>query len=369
MTQTHRTPAWTFADQASTYRFWALIFAGVIVALGAAAMRAHLTWLSQSNYAFNRGENSLLVSCWIVGNLLGVLIGLLLTQSKSARAYCLVPLVAGALALGVATLGTTYGVGLPYVAFFCGQVAMMALAVAVPPAIAGGSLGRASFGYAFALLSLLEMAGNTYAGIGTLILVKEYGGKSAAIAACVMMLLAAALLAPIDRKLFDSQPKPRHRPLPPVTRNALAVGFIGALPGLGLVALAGMLSASGPTRSLNLPVLPVAVCAVLLLGSLVYSTYWFYRIHGEVASRFPSPQLFTPRGALWMYLLVPLGGPLLLLTLGRTLREAAAQAGTSVQRSSAWFNVWSIFLPPVAMGMVQQQLNELRGACPGPQEA
>ncbi|MFG8723610.1 hypothetical protein ACEPUM_09765 [Pseudomonas aeruginosa] len=121
MPQTHRTPAWTFADQASTYRFWALIFAGVFVALGAAAMRAHLTWLSQSNYAFNRGENSLLVSCWIAGNLLGVLVGLLLTQSKSARAYCLVPLVAGALGVGVTALGTAYGVGLPYVALFWGR--------------------------------------------------------------------------------------------------------------------------------------------------------------------------------------------------------------------------------------------------------
>ncbi len=359
MTQTNRTPAWTFADQASTYRFWALIMAAVAVLLGTAALRSHLTWLSRSSDAFHWGQSSLFVYCWMGGSLFGVLAGLLLSQSKSARGYFLIPLVAGALGVGVAALGTAYGVGLPYVALFWGQAAMMTLVVAVPSAIAGGTFSRASFGCAFALLSLLEMASNAYAGFGTLMLVNKYGGQSTAIAGCAAMFLAAALLAPIGRHLFDGAPKPRHRPLSPVPREGMTVGFMGALPWLALAALAGVVSTSS-MRSSSLSMVALVVFAVAVLG-VVYSTYWFYRIHGEVASLFPSQQLFTPRGALWMYLLVPLGGPLLLLTIGRTLREAEAKAGTSVQCSGARFNFWSVFLPPIAMGLVQEQLNEIVG--------
>ncbi|MGU2291787.1 hypothetical protein ACSEQ4_23025 [Pseudomonas aeruginosa] len=357
MTPTHRTPAWTFADQASTYRFWALIFAGVIVAFGAVALRWYLTWLPQKNPVLRGAQDSLFISWWMAGNLFGLLVGLLLTQSKSARGYFLMPLVAGALGVGAAMLETGYGVWLPYAAVFWAQATTMALAVVVPSAIGGGTFGRASFGCALAILTLLQMTSNTYAGFATLMLANHYGAQFAAFAGCAAMFLAAALLAPIGRHLFDGAPRSRHRPLPPVTREGMTVGFIGSLPWLALAAFAGVVSTS-PVRSSSLSMLALVAFAVVVLG-VVYSTYWFYRIHGEVASRFPSPQLFTPRGALWMYLLVPLGGPLLLLTLGRTLREAAAQAGTSVQRSSAWFNVWSVFLPPIAMGMVQAQLNEI----------
>ncbi|AZD86920.1 hypothetical protein C4K14_4098 [Pseudomonas chlororaphis subsp. aureofaciens] len=357
MTQANSTPSWTFADQASTYRFWALIIAVLTVSLGATALRSHLTWLSQSSEAFQRGHSSLFVYCWMGGNLVGVLAGLLLTQSKSVRGLFLVPLMAGALSVGVATLGDAYGVGLPYVAFFWGQAAMMALAVVVPSTIAGGTFSRASFGCAFALLSLLQMASNTYAGFGTLMLVNKYGGQSTAIAACAAMFLAAALLAPLRQQPFDTAPRPRHRPLSPIPREGMMVGFIGALPGIALVVFAGVVSTSH-MRGSSLLILALIVLTLVVLG-VVYSTYWIYRIHGEVASLFPSQELFTPRGALWMYLLVPLGGPVLLLTIGRTLREAAAQTGASVQHSSTWFNVWCAILPPIAMGLIQKRLNEV----------
>lgn len=357
MTLTKSTPAWTFADQASSYRFWALIIAAVSVMIGSMAMRAYLTWLFRSSDAFLGRQTALGVYLWMAGNLVGLLVGLLLTQSKSARGYFLVPLMAGALALVIATLGPTNDVSLPCIAFFCGQAAMMTLAVAVPSALAGGTCNRASFGCAFALLSLLQMASNSYSGYGMTALVQTYGGRSAAIAACIAMLLAALLLVPLVGQRLDVAPKQRHRPLPPKRRSGRKVGLLALLPWVALAVVAGVAFTSS-IRVSGISTLFLLAATMTAVG-VVYSAYWFYRIHGEVACLVPSQHLFTPWAALWMYLLVPLAGPLLLLTLGRTLRETAAEAGMPVQSSSAWFNFWSVIMPPIAMGLVQGQLNEV----------
>ncbi|MFK1564593.1 hypothetical protein ACIUX1_18410, partial [Pseudomonas aeruginosa] len=91
--------------------------------------------------------------------------------------------------------------------------------------------------------------------------------------ACVTMLLAAALLAPLGRQLFDTAPKPRYRPLSPVAREGMTVGFIGSLPWLALAAFAGVVLTSS-MRSSSLSMLALVVFAVVVLG-VVYSTYWF----------------------------------------------------------------------------------------------
>lgn len=169
--------------------------------------------------------------------------------------------------------------------------------------------------------------------------------------------VALLLLASVRGRSFDEAPLERHRPLNPVLREGATVTVVAALPWVALGAMT-LLGAVVPEYLNVIYYWSTAVTVVFVCG-LVASSHWVYRIHGEVAYFHRSSNLFTPRAALLLFLLVPWGIPILLLTLGGVLREAREQRPSSRRRSTGWFNAWCIVFPPVAMGMVQDQMNEL----------
>lgn len=57
-------------------------------------------------------------------------------------------------------------------------------------------------------------------------------------------------------------------------------------------------------------------------------------------------------------ILVPLGLPVLLMTLGDLLNERARDRGEANAVSIAWLGIWSFILPPVPIAMIQNAAND-----------
>jgi hypothetical protein len=97
------------------------------------------------------------------------------------------------------------------------------------------------------------------------------------------------------------------------------------------------------------------------LAALIYFAYWIYRIHGELAGAEPSQRLLTPLAAMFIAVLVPLGLPIIIMTLGDLLNGRADNKGEGRVVSIAWLAVWSLILPPVAIAMIQNAANDSYG--------
>ncbi|CDZ64304.1 hypothetical protein [Neorhizobium galegae] len=105
--------------------------------------------------------------------------------------------------------------------------------------------------------------------------------------------------------------------------------------------------------------------SILVLGiciaAFIYLAYWVYRIHGEMAGPEPSQRLLTPLAAMFIAILVPLGLPILVMTLGDLLNDRARSRGEGRLVSIAWLAVWSLILPPVAIALIQSAANSSYG--------
>lgn len=348
---------WTFADLASTYRFWALIGAFIAAAFGVAMFIYTLPSLpSFKDAAFI--SQDYFFPIWFSGNAFGLLLGMLLVRTKTTKclaalvAVCVVCHVAAWLALP--SLGAGAGMAL----LFFGQVVRSALAFSIAVYLAGMMTDRFAFAAAFALLTVFERFNDSGITHAALRIVSTIGNDGTAMLVGIAALtLALLFLASARCRLFDEAPAIRHRPRKPQTRVGATVSVLTALPWLaiGAVTWLGVL-APIPLNPFLYWSTPLSVALVI---GLVASAYWIYCIHGEVAYIYQSSKLFTSRAALVFFLLVPLATPILLLTLGVVLREARAQRPSSNRRSMGWFNAWCVLFPPVAMGMVQEQMNEL----------
>jgi len=190
----------------------------------------------------------------------------------------------------------------------------------------------------------------------------------------------ALILVPARRLAFDDRPRVRHAP--PERPPKPAAAWIPVAMGLlTLVALTGILIICAMYmlgiwywRSNDPEVLLfiawLAALAVLVLAGVAYMAFWFYRIHRQAAALMPSPRLLTPAAAAVFALLAPLGMPLALLLLRDALDEHTGRtdgnaASLPIKPLGAWFVVWVLLLPPIAMGMAQHRANMLSRAVPG----
>lgn len=358
---------WTFADIASTYRFWALIGVWMLSAFAFEVFMESTPRIRPFPYAmlFSSDSAEPLAQA---GTISGFLLGMLLVSTRTIPRMILLSAicVAGYLAVWLsvdAPVNNLLEALTLSLMKFSGSMVRTAFLFALTLMVASVAVDRYAFGSAFVVVSVSEMI-HYYAGLSHAGFVYEFDSAGYGVLISAIAMGIALVLLLTVRTGFNAPPKARYCPLTPEHRRGENVRWVGVLlwsaAGVGMV-----LGSIWPPQifliALGLPVLflvLVGLTAAFAVG-LIASTRWFYRIFGEMAFVHPSSKLFTPRAAALFFLLAPVSTPLLLWSLGSALRDASSQSDPSSRRSMKRFDMWCVVFPPIAMGMVQDQLNDL----------
>lgn len=347
---------WTWADQISSYRFWALIGAWLCVAFNAHWLRSGLLQNLRAQYGYGDLAQALGVAMPL-GIATGVVWGLLVVRRHTAQWLWAAVLLAGVLLPWLT--GGINASSLPIVVLhlLAGESLSYGFMLAVTATLAGGRGGRVAFAAVLAVALLLKAVVDISAPVAFLQLNQYWPalglqtwGLMAAGLACVLLV---PLWHPRARPLFAGTPPERHRPLQPRVRHPLAAALWGALLWLGALAALGLLWHATVYRyeaALSPWWLRLAL-GVALLG-LIGVVRWNYRIHGEISALAASPELLTPRAAAIATLLLPLGALLLPLQLAQVLNHSGR-----TRISVGWLVCWSLLLPAAAMAQVQHAAN------------
>lgn len=363
-------PAWTLADVLSSFRYWAFVFALVT---GAMALRAFFMMLPL--VASRMGATYEQISSFSAGNSLGWVVGgmvALLFMPSRPKLVLTLPLAGFALGMvGLLAVPNFWG-WVPYLILLgicIGAFSLISL-VAVVSVLASGRLSRPDMVLAFALPALL---------VGTVpefMAVVVFGSvtEDTSLQVVAAVLLAGATLALVALTAarpfsFDEHAPDRHKPLPYQRRSPVLVALIAFVPLiLGVIyALSMLLPIPVPSvMDMGTFVALRVLIGLVALIAAVYVLYWIYRIHGEIAGQAASRHVLSPLAAMFIWLLVPLGFLLVLVTLGRVLGEQAQghahPAGPGL--SYGWLAFWCLLAPPVAMGMVQHAVNRRHSGVP-----
>ncbi len=355
-------PGWTLAELLSTWRFWGVCLAVVLLNMGNVGFGSIASSLAAEHDLSLRN-----LSHYYYPSMDGAWLGAFLAMI-AARRFPRALLVTLALLCGAALtlLIVDDGASTSMIFRLCGLTQGMARTAAVILAasiLAGARSERGDFAVAFGLMVVLSHAPGSLAGLPAGYAAGRWS-LSIAVTGCIVLLACAAISAwTVGRSLFGCAARPRRqRTLPVRHRSPVALAATGLLIQFVSVAAAALVlyhHATSPwddDRALQTGILCVVALAVL--GGVIYAIYWCYRIHGEVASIEPSRRLFNARAAVCVALFVPFGFSIVLMTLVDVLNERAARA-TSVRRlGAARVALVSCVLPSVAMGMIQRAVNE-----------
>jgi hypothetical protein len=311
------TPAkWTWADLMSTYRFWALL---LFYLLSSASFFMYSTLLPvlRESQNLNISELGLLLGVRNFSGLPGLYLAWVTTRWRPVRMLFLIGVlqVVGTSFLVVPALATspairTVGAALWGLGYYTTLLAI--------PALLADSLGGAksfvlAFGAVLTFPSLLQML------IPLSIPAGLVNSENLAIALVAPLVLGALVLLPVRPLLFQEQAPRRGRKFPAKHREPVAVALLCLVP--------------------------------------FYLLYWFYRFHGEAASVAGSRSLLSPLGAVGVSF-VPLMVPIMLTTLIDELNAHSVNVGMGRLRSSWSIFLWSIFVLPVGVALVQAAMNK-----------
>ncbi len=365
MVSPSRKVEWTLADFLSTYRYWGLFLSSLLLAIAGGELGTILPLISRAN-----GSSAQIIGIFYFGSTFGWIFGAFLAfvvAGRHGRPALIAPmLLCAVIAVGLIPAPALWGS--PVFLFVLG-LALGSVRAVYPLAIAiflvAGRPGKIDFGCALALMSTTILT-SAFAPIGASMLYDlDPGGLPLVLAFLACLMLAVILLLPAGQLAYDEPPRPRHRPLVPRRRSPLVVAIILLFSPilLLLMALGLYLSEASGFHVAYSPVMLLVSILVLCIcvAAFIYLAYWVYRIHGELAGAEPSQRLLTPLAAMFIAILVPLGLPILLMTLGDLLNDRARERGEGRLVSIAWLAVWSLVLPPVAIAMIQNAANNSYG--------
>lgn len=319
-TLTPPTESWSWADQISTYRFWGLLafyaFSGVLARV---VFQFELVEAVFSAYSGTLavGYAELIFS---IGALLGVLLAWAWVSSdwapkKALLFFGLLQLI-GLVFLGLGSFSGTWF----YVAAFVFGLGLGAVLLGVPAVIAGGRGGFTTFVLVFGSFLIVGNFLRLVApAIGGLI-IATFGLRGSVALTGSILLLGLLLLIPANPVFFDEPPPLRSHSFAPRRRSPIIVALLGFVP--------------------------------------LYSFYWLYLIHGEVAHLAPSRSLLSPRAAVWTAF-VPFLSLVSMATLINQLNFRASQLGKPPYSSPLAMFFWSLIFFPLGMALIQSAINGL----------
>ncbi|MBX4909058.1 MULTISPECIES: hypothetical protein [Rhizobium] len=353
---------WKLAEFLSTYRYWAVFLSSLLVAMAGQGLSTVFPVISQM-----AGSSAQTIGIFYFGSTLGWVVGAFLAfvvASRHGRSALISPVLVCAV-VAVCLLPTPALWASPVFLFLFGLVvgamrAVYPLAAAI--FLVGGRPGKIDFGCVLTLMSTTILISAFAPAVASWLYGFDLGAVPVVSAFLACLLLAVIVLVPAGNLAFDEPPRPRHKPLAPRRRSPLLVAIILVAPLIliFLTVLGLNLLQAGDFEVARSPV--ALLLALLVLGialaAFVYLAYWVYRIHGELAGAARSQRLLTPLAAMLIAILVPLGLPVLVMTLGDLLSERARDRGQGNPISIAWLGIWSFILPPIAIAMVQKAAND-----------
>lgn len=356
------TAEWTLADFLSTYRYWAVFFSSLLIATAGQGLSTIFPLISQM-----AGSSAQTIGIFFFGSTLGWAVGAFLAfvvATRHGRSALISPVLVSAV-VAVSLLPAPVLWASPSFLFVFGLVvgavrAVYPLAAAI--FLVGGRPGKIDFGCALTLISTTILI-SAFAPVGTSWLYElDLGAVPVVSVFLACLVLAVLLLVPAGNLAFDEPPRLRHKPLVPRRRSPLLVAIILLTPPI-LIFLMGFalhLLQAGDDDVMRSPVtllLPLLIFG-MAVAAFIYLAYWVYRIHGELAGAARSQRLLTPLAAMLIAILVPLGLPVLIMTLGDLLNQRARERGERGLISIAWLALWSFIVPPIAIAMIQKAAND-----------
>ncbi|MBA8879228.1 hypothetical protein [Phyllobacterium myrsinacearum] len=349
-------PNYTLADFLSTYRYWALFFSSLFAAAGVQGLMSVFPLIAQ-----NAASTPQTVAVFYLGSTVGWVVGAFVAFIIAARNGW-AALISSTLVCGVVTVGF---LAVPWawgslVFLFLFGVAVGTVRAVFPLAIAillvSGRPGKIDFACALTLMSTTILISALAPMGAAMLFVFDQSGLSVIWSFPVCLLLAILVLLPARHFDFDEAPRQRHKPLPQHERSPVVVAIIFLMLPI-LLFLIGLGTHFFQVNVFdNVFFLVPLVCAAA--GAIIYFAYWVHHIHGELAGAAASQRLLTPLGATLIAIFVPLGLPVLVMTLGDLLNDRVRDRGKGALISITWLAVWSVLLPPLAMAMIQNGANK-----------
>lgn len=325
MTATSSAPtaAWTWADQISSWRFWALM-AGYLIAVPLAdALLFQMLPMLTKAAGLTMVEVSQVYGVRHVATAFGFCLAWPALRWKPVPALLLLALVkaGGVVLIGDLAEGSSIGriLGAALAGSSTGAIVLL-----VPALVAGGRHGAEAFLVSFGTVSTVAVLFGVLANQAIGIYFVAVGAEGLAGMLLATIAAGAVLFATVGSTPFTQPPPVRERRLAPVRRRP--------------------------------------VVTALLLFVPFYGLYWLYRIHGEVTTLAPSRKLLSPRGAAIGAVLVPFLVLVALASLMDALNEEQSRGGQARLRSPVTVYLWALFFMPVAVALVQSSVNRVSEA-------
>lgn len=315
--------ALTWADQISSWRFWGLLIAYVLlVPLPDAALFQSFPFWSQIAQ-LRPVEYGSMLSTRHVATAFGLLLAWPALRWRPRVSLVLLAAlkVCGLALLFFVNLGSF---GTRFTGSLLIGLSTGAIALVVPALLAGGRRGAEAFVVSFGIVSTFGVIVGVMANMAVGATFSGWGPWAVAYIAAFAALIGMLVAATVESALFSGPPPPRGYTLAPVARS---------------------------------PVLTALLCLVPLYGH-----YWLYRVHGEVAALAPSRGLLSPRAAVWAASFVPFVVLVALASLADALNTQSQALGQPRVRSPVAVFLWALFFAPVAVGLIQAGANRLLGA-------
>lgn len=352
---------WSFPQLLSTYRFWSLLLMMMFVMLAVALVRnGHLQMLMYTLDARDNAE--LFYQMLLLIKLGGLALAAGMSRWISARGLAIGIFGCALACLLTLLTGEAWAAPLQWVSLVSSELLLSILSVAIPALIAARTRSIFAISSAFAVLSLMELVTQSalMSWRGEFMAGEEITVKT--ISAFCLLIAAACIVLPNRILLFRQAPHRSFSRRAPQQRNSLEVAGTGAL--LWVVYPLAILGITLTDARGDAPGVWIRMASVLALYSIWYSARWFHHIHAEAATLVPLRDLFTARAALWTCLLMPLSGPLLLLSLGRNLYREMHRQRLKPICTETWFSLLAVVMTPLAMGVAQSMMNALAAATP-----
>jgi hypothetical protein len=328
--QDRQPSTWTWADQVSSWRFWALLLAyALLVSLADAALfQSFPFWREIAG--LGPAEYGSMFTAHHIATAFGLCLAWVAVRWRPGVSLVLLAVlkVCGLVLLFFTSVGSF---GTRFTGSVLIGLSTGALALAVPALIAGGRRGAEAFVVSFGVVTTFGVVVGVFANMAIGASVRAWGPWWVAYIAAIAAVVGTLVVATAGPALFAGPPPARGYALTPAARGPVVAALLTLVPFYGL--------------------------------------YWLYRSHGEVASVAPSRNLLSPRAALWGSLFVPFLAFVAMASLVDALNARCSALGRPRVRSPVAVFLWSLFFAPVAVGLVQAGINRLLAGTAKPQSA